>query len=282
MLPHVAPSTKIEAYKVPRLAIATLDIQTLVDDYVSKGIPVVLTGFNASADHAKWERQKAAAAAAAARDRQRDDFPEYRSSEAVVCQTPACNSVLQSDGSKQQDVSALEGVQTIHQTMPNPGFVTLGGVLFTGTGGALFGGPVHFDSTCNPVMNLQMQGVKDWTLWSPSVWQVGPFQGKMLPPHTRFVTTLHEGDALLFAPAFYHGTKIHHGEQSVATSTDIVGLPVYSSLKAGFYKGHPFGYEHCGKNAWKPFNEELAVEMRSLGGPLFKYQRRDTGQGKEL
>jgi len=55
---------KAEAHKAPRVAIATLDIQTLVDDYVSKGIPVVLSGFNASADHAKWERQKAAAAAA--------------------------------------------------------------------------------------------------------------------------------------------------------------------------------------------------------------------------
>ena len=273
LLPQVEPVMNSTAYEVPRESILGLSLKTLVDLYVSTGIPVVLTGFNATGDHALWERQKKATRGATVRDRKRDEFEEFPG-QAAVCNTEDCNAVLQAEGSPDQDLSALAGVALLDATMPFPGFVTKGGVLFSGKGGHTFGGTTHFDSTCHSVLNLQMQGTKDWTLWSPSTWEVGPFRGKMLPPHSRFVTTLREGEALLFTPAWYHATQIRRGEFSVATSTDVVDLPVYSALKADFYTGHPFGYENCGKHQWKPFNQELEDEMRRRATPLFAYQER--------
>ena len=67
---------------------------------------------------------------------------------------------------------------------------------------------------------IRYEGTKHWSLWSPfpittdadadsdAAGQGHAYPPRTFPTHTRFETTLEEGDSLFFAPGFYHGTRI--------------------------------------------------------------------------
>jgi len=122
---------------------------------------------------------------------------------------------------------------------------------------------LHFDQLCQAQISIQFQGKKRWNLWSPSGWEVPPLEpgGKWIPPHSRFETVLREGDILFFAPGWFHSTHILKG-LSIAGTYQFNFPPVGMSLKKGYYKASPFGYEQCGQNRLKGWETSYEIWSR--------------------
>ena len=136
--------------------------------------------------------------------------------------------------------------------------------IFHGATGDRFGGPDHFDQTCNPVISIQWGGTKRWTLWGPSGWPVAaPAHGGNYAIHQRMETTLHEGDAIIFFPGWYHTTHIVNGP-SFSTSNNIHGLPPYDALHTGFATLSPLGYGEC-ERGWTEMSQQWRHALNIKG-----------------
>ena len=77
------------------------------------------------------------------------------------------------------------------------------------------------------------------------MWPVQLPDGRWLPAHTRFETTLHAGEMLVWPPAYFHATHIlAHSEYSHAV-VQYVLAPVWGQQDLELARAHPFGYEAC-------------------------------------
>mmetsp|Transcript_12992 Transcript_12992/g.34756 ORF Transcript_12992/g.34756 Transcript_12992/m.34756 type:complete len:324 (+) Transcript_12992:123-1094(+) len=86
---------------------------------------------------------------------------------------------------------------------------------------AEFGGPEHFDWSCEGTVSIQYQGSKKWTLWAP--WHIGHVEA-----HTRFEVTVNAFEAIWYPPAWFHQTRVLLGFSVSAAHFTVI--PTYGVL----------------------------------------------------
>lgn len=175
--PSSAPSfdgTATAVSAVPRRNISELTAAQLYFEAASLGSPLVLQGLHEST--AEWARSLESIRTAiglpmsspASTPSSSPTAPVTSAAAAgqqsTICQSAECAHALPFD-----DVPSLR--RLLDSSPPDaPRAVTTGLAIFHGPVGARFGGPFHWDQTCHPVISIQRQGTKQWTLWAPSGW----------------------------------------------------------------------------------------------------------------
>ena len=233
-LPSNPPTYAGETLSIDRVHEEDLDATEFGNKYTRCGLPVIVEAAEVLMDARQRSNIRAARAAQLAQcggDACRD--------EVRICDDEPC---LQAAAMREDGVPRCIGEPATSFMVPN---------LFSGDSGQTFGGPLHFDHSCDQSLSVQYDGVKMWTLWSP--WALLAHDGTTLPALQRMNGTLSPGDALWFPPGFFHTTEILEGP-SIAAVYFVPGQPVYEALvktaqkKAAAFPWHrsPFGYAACG------------------------------------
>jgi len=240
-----------DSVPIPRVPEDGMSPSDFFHRHVRTGLPLVLAG---TAGNITGSREKLRIDIRAARAARLTDRTQSKESE-MGCNMDGCRRVhLCGDGCEEAGrmreelvpaVFNFRGDNTTAQAFSWP-------EVFSGKTGQQFGGPTHFDASCDGSISLQLDGRKTWTLWSP--WPIdvteaagtpfGPrYQPRRYPAHTRFEAVLEEGDSLFFAPGFFHATNIEQGP-SIAAVYFFTQPPMYGAV-AGEHLGHPLGFESC-------------------------------------
>ena len=102
---------------------------------------------------------------------------------------------------------------------------------------------------------MQHRGSKRWSLWAP--WDLIDADGTHVAAHTRFEGVAHAGDVMYYPPAWFHGTVVDEGDESITAAVDLVGVPSFGNLANESLRS-PFGYGSCaaGAHGWHAQSRE--------------------------
>jgi len=216
---HGSAPPQYSTKPVPLQQISRLDLtaDTFFSDFAYKGLPVVVKGM--FADFEWWVKHAESVVSAAKKDTELHASTENR-----MCDD--CKEIGQLTGDRLK-----EAVYFDWSAEPD--------VLIWAREGKGFGGPTHFDWSCDGTLSVQYHGLKKWDLWAP-------WGNDKLKAHTHFQAIINESDAIWYPPAWYHGTEAIKG-LSVAF-TYYTRIPSFGEWSNYSFKFTPF--EPCARGAY--------------------------------
>ena len=256
-LPSHPPTFAGEALAIERIRAEELDATEFAARYTRRGLPVIIEAATVLID----SRQQSEIRDARAEQLKRCGGDGCRH-EVRICDDDQC---MQAAAMRADGVPSCIGEPATSFMVPN---------LFSGDVGQTFGGPVHFDHSCDQSLSVQYDGLKRWSLWSP--WTIPAHDGALLPPLQLMNGTLSAGDALWFPPGFFHATEILEGP-SISAAYFVPGQPTYESLMvtargeaaARPWDRSPFCYAACGwdDETWRQRQRTMMRLHRSMATP---------------